>query len=88
MEKYLVELKQDGKSYKEIGRYETIKEVDKAIYKFFKEIGFKSYFQRVREMDKKIWMDYGSHVDFIYISRLDGKKITMAEYNGETKDEN
>ncbi len=83
MEKYLVEFKQDGENFKEIGRYKTIKEANKGIYKFLKEINFKSYFQRVREMDKKIWMDYGSHINFIYISRLDGEKLTMKEYNEE-----
>lgn len=87
VENYLLELEQDDYSLVELGRCGTLKEIDELIEKFLKETNFKSYYQRSREMDKKIWIDYGNHVCFLYISRLDGEKLTLEEYRKETRDE-
>ena len=51
-----------------LGEFETIQEAYKRMYEYIKEIGFKSYYQRMWYIEKGLRViDYGSHTKFFYI---------------------
>ena len=70
-----------GEKRKLIAKCKSISEAFSEMMKYLDEIKYKSYYQRVtlpnNEDDcKEIWIDYGSHSNFFYISGF-----TNDEYN-------
>lgn len=55
------------KNMKLLGEFETEQEAYKRMYEYIKEIGFKSYCQRIMVHDGTKIIDYGSHTKFFYI---------------------
>ena len=50
-----------------LGEFETNEEAYKRMYEYIKEIGFKSYYQRILHFDGLRVIDYGSYTKFFYI---------------------
>lgn len=55
------------KNMKLLGEFETDEEAYNCMYEYIKEIGFKSYYQRILYFDGLRVIDYGSYTKFFYI---------------------
>ena len=59
-----------GKNRIFIAEVDDFKTMDKVVLDYINSIHFKSYYQRLTFDPNGWWIDYGSYVDFIYITDL------------------
>lgn len=78
--KYIVEFKNRLDEFRVIARVNNFDEFWKVMSNFIEERHFKSYYQRYWVENGKLKVDVGSHTEFFYISRSDGKDIGMDEF--------
>ena len=71
-----------------LGSYDNWTKLRKAMWKFFKTNYIKSYYQRYWEDDGKIWVDYGSHTQFLYITDYTPEQFAEMISGGTNEDNN
>ena len=67
-----------------VGFAESFREANQIISKFCEDINYRMPYVRTWVADGRLVQDVGSHVEFFYIARDDGKEIIMEEYLKET----